>query len=214
MTNTKQPVTGSASSPNRLLALTDGVFAVVMTLLVLGLTVPVLKGSSMSQDADQLLEMWPQFACYFVTFVISGFIWTVHHYLFGMVNRADSVLVWINIIFLMFVSLLPFSTSLMAANFGHRLPTLIYEDGFLVCQLAGFLSFSYVTGRYRLTDTGISAHEIRARRASWIMGIALVAIAIGALWIGVFVSMGLFVLFLFMDLAFMIVRFRVRASQT
>jgi uncharacterized membrane protein len=80
MTNSEQQhVIKTALSPSRLEALTDPVFAIVMTLLVLGLGVPMFKGSSMHQEFTQLLEMWPEFASYFVTFLVLGFIWSVHH---------------------------------------------------------------------------------------------------------------------------------------
>ncbi len=213
MASSQQPAVGSAISTGRLLSLTDGVFAIVMTLLVLGLSVPILTGSSLPQDFAQLLEMWPEFACYFVTFLILGFIWSVHHYLFGLVSRSDSLLVWLNIVFLMFVTLTPFSTSLLAHHMGRALPTLLYEANFLLCQLTGYLTFSYVTGKRRLALSEIAASEIKARRTSWIVGIILVSVAVAMSWFSPVVSMSLFVVFLFSDIAFMIVRFRARATK-
>ena len=123
------------------------------------------------------------------------------------------MLVWISIIFLMFASLLPFSTSLLAESIGRPLPTLIYLGNFFVLQLGGYVTFSYATGKYRLADADISSHEIRARRRSWITGIVLVAIAIGISYVNTIVSIGLFVVFLFTDIAWMIVRFRIRTTE-
>jgi uncharacterized membrane protein len=79
MTHSEQHMIKNALSLKGLEGLTDALFAIVMTLLVLDLAIPVFKGSSIHQQSTQLLEMWPKFACYFVTFLMLGFVWSVHH---------------------------------------------------------------------------------------------------------------------------------------
>ena len=114
MQTAKQVTIRTALSPNRIEALTDGVFAIVMTLLVLELSVPAIAGGSAEAElTTRLFEMWPKFVSYTVTFVMLGFMWSIHHYQFDRIKSADSVLVWLNIVFLMLISLLPFSTSLL-----------------------------------------------------------------------------------------------------
>ena len=90
MPNSEQHIIKNALSPNRLEALTDGVFAIVMTLLVLGLSVPMFKGSSMHQQFTQLLEMWPKFASYVATFLMLVYMWSMHHWQFSLAYVAKT----------------------------------------------------------------------------------------------------------------------------
>jgi uncharacterized membrane protein len=84
MMNAKPMVTRKALSPNRLEALTDGVFAIVMTILVLELGLPVITGElSNTELTIRLAAMWPKFLSFFVTFLMLGFMWSVHHYQFS-----------------------------------------------------------------------------------------------------------------------------------
>jgi uncharacterized membrane protein len=101
---------------NRIEALSDGIFAIVMTLLILELRIPNLPPSASNVEvAPALIALWPKFASYTVTFVSLGFFWVGHHIMYHVIRRADRTLLWLNIFFFMFVSLLPFSTSLLNA---------------------------------------------------------------------------------------------------
>ncbi len=98
--------------PMRVLTLTDGVFAIVMTILVLEIHVPAAMSA-------HNLELWfvehgeQTLLLYMVSFLFTGFFWTGHRRLFSFVERVDHGLVWLNVIFLMFVGLLPFCASLL-----------------------------------------------------------------------------------------------------
>ena len=93
---------------SRIEALSDGVFAITMTLLVLKLEVPeVMHHSSNGQMLQQLLALGPAFATYVVTFLIAGGFWFLHHLTFHFIRHVNGFLVWINLIFLMLVALLP-----------------------------------------------------------------------------------------------------------
>jgi uncharacterized membrane protein len=177
MPNPKKNMIKNALSLKGIEGLTDGVFAIVMTLLVLDLGVPILTGTLTHREFMPLLEMWPEFACYFVTFLMLGFVWSMHHRVFSVMKYTDSVSIWLNIICLMFASLLPFSTSFLAANLGQRLPILTYEGNFLFIALFGYLNWSYVTGKYRLVNKDIEAREVRQRKIQFMSGTVLSAIA-------------------------------------
>jgi uncharacterized membrane protein len=101
---------------NRIEALSDGIFAIVMTLLILELHVPNLPVSAPNVEvARALAALWPKFVSYLVTFVSLGVFWVGHHIMYHAIRRADRTLLWLNIFFFMFVSLLPFSTSVLNA---------------------------------------------------------------------------------------------------
>jgi uncharacterized membrane protein len=94
---------------NRIEALSDGIFAIVMTLLILEFHVPNLPLNAPNVEvAPALLALWPKFVSYTVTFVSLGYFWVGHHIMYHAIRRADRTLLWLNIFFFMFVSLLPF----------------------------------------------------------------------------------------------------------
>ncbi len=98
----------------RVEAFSDGVFAIVVTLLVLELKVPVLKvPGSVPELAQDLVELMPKFLSWLVSFVIVCKFWLNHHHLLGLARHATYGLVWLNSLFLMSQSFVPFPTALM-----------------------------------------------------------------------------------------------------
>src|SRR5436305_13171710 len=108
-------------SKGRMEALTDGIFAIAMTLLVLELKVPDLPKSV---DASQLLESIgheaPAFFSFSVSFLYCGLLWVMHHLAMHFVRHLQIALVWLNLLFLMSISVMPFSCALL----GHFLLNL------------------------------------------------------------------------------------------
>src|SRR5215471_1982543 len=99
---------------NRIEALTDGVFAVAMTLLVLDIRVPELHQPLATAELPlKLLSLWPKFLSYTISFVILGVYWVGHHVQLSFIRRADRPLLWINILFLLWVALVPFPIGLL-----------------------------------------------------------------------------------------------------
>lgn len=92
-------------------AFSDGVLAVAITLLALNLHVEATGHGSL---AHQLTQTWPSFAAYVVSFFVIGVIWVNHHALFALIDRVDRVLLFENLLLLMFVTTLPFTTSTLA----------------------------------------------------------------------------------------------------
>jgi uncharacterized membrane protein len=97
---------------NRLEAFSDGVFAIVMTLLVIEIRPPeVEEGGSLGQA---LWDLWPNYAGYLVSFLVIGMMWLNHHRIFEQVRAVDSPLLLLNLILLLWTALLPFPTAVMA----------------------------------------------------------------------------------------------------
>jgi TMEM175 potassium channel family protein len=99
----------------RLEAFSDGVFAVAITLLALDLTVagPAGHGSL----TDQLHEKWPAFLAYLISFFMIGIIWVNHHVLVRSIIKVDRLLLFLNLVLLLFVVLIPFATATVADYF-------------------------------------------------------------------------------------------------
>jgi uncharacterized membrane protein len=172
---------------HRLAALTDGVFAIVMTLLVLEISIPEIAPSSVHVELSRrLLELWPKLLSYGISFIILGAFWYLHHQAFHYIKRSDSGLTWLNILFLMFIALIPFSTALFGSYGTEQLPLIIYASNLLLANVLRFLLWTYATGKYRLADRDISPRLLKWDRLISI-GISLIFV----LMIGVsFISVG------------------------
>jgi uncharacterized membrane protein len=122
---------------SRLEAFSDGVIAVAITLLVLNIDLPDLKpGESL---AHGLVDQWPVYAAYVVSFLTIGIIWVNHHVMIGRLREADRMILFLNLMLLMSIAVLPFATKLMAAYLrepsGQHLAAAVYAGAFLVMGL-------------------------------------------------------------------------------
>ena len=121
----------------RVEAFSDGVIAVAITLLVIDLHVPDPAGSG--SLADRLGDQWPSYVAYAVSFLTIGVIWINHHAMFRRVIGVDHSILILNVLLLMCVVVLPFTTSLMAeyltAALGQHVAALIYGGSFLLMAL-------------------------------------------------------------------------------
>ena len=123
-------------STGRLEAFSDGVFAIAITLLILEVHVPKPGPGDLG---DELLAQWPSYASYLISFVTIGIIWINHHAAFSRLRSVDhSILIW-NLALLLTVSVLPFTTSLMATYLkesnGEDLAAAVYGGSFMVMGL-------------------------------------------------------------------------------
>jgi uncharacterized membrane protein len=166
---------------HRLAALTDGVFAIVMTLLVLEISIPEIAQSSLHAELPRrLLELWPKLLSYAISFIILGMFWYLHHLAFHHIKRSDNGLIWLNILFLLFIALIPFSTSLFGSYGTEQLPLIIYATNIILALFMRFILWTYATGKHRLVD-----RDINLRLVKWDKLITISILFIFMLMIGV-----------------------------
>ena len=117
----------------------DGVIAVAITLLVLGITVPSPDAHPHRTLIHELLRSWPQYAAYVVSFMTIGIIWINHHAMLNRLRDADHTILILNLLLLMSIGILPFSTELMATYLRHPsgqvAAAAIYGGALLVMSL-------------------------------------------------------------------------------
>ena len=113
-------------SLDRIGALSDGLFAIAMTIIVLEIRVPELEHPTNAQLADALVSLGPRFLTYFLSFLTLGIFWNAQHAQLNYVARADRNLAWLQLVYLSFVALMPFSTSLLADFLDLRVAFLVY----------------------------------------------------------------------------------------
>jgi TMEM175 potassium channel family protein len=114
----------------RLEAFTDGVFAILITILVLELKIP--HGA----DLAALRPLLPVFLTYVLSFVYLGIYWNNHHHMLQATSRIDGAILWPNLHLLFWLSLVPFTTGWMGENHFAPLPTAIYGAVLLACAAA------------------------------------------------------------------------------
>jgi uncharacterized membrane protein len=166
-------------SPDRLKTLTDGVIAIVITLLVLELTVPVVSEIPRSAGLwPELRSMWRELLGYAVSFFVVGLLWLYHHSVFRYVRRANGTLLTLNVLFLFTVSVTPFSSALVTSNPDERLAAIIYGSSIWLAAAANAAMFAYAASEHRLVDPQLGARFIR--RENWSAVGILFVLAVGA----------------------------------
>ncbi len=131
---------------NRIEALIDGIFAVALTLLVLDIKLP--EGVSYATNEalwNRLVQLERHFAIYAISFIVIGIYWVAHHVQFHYVRYTDRRLIWINMLFLLLISFLPFATDLVGDHEDLILPCEIYGITLLLLSGCSYLHLRYLS---------------------------------------------------------------------
>ena len=171
-------------SLDRLGALSDGVFAVAVTLIVLEIHVPVLGvGHPSNRDLwNALLPLWPRFLTYLLSFMTLGIFWNGQQTQLHYMARADRHLAWIHIAFLAAVALMPFSTSLLAEYIAVPLALVLYWLNIVIIGAIIYAGWSHARRAGLASDevTPEVSHAVRRRiivaQALYALGAALCVI--------------------------------------
>ncbi|MXV63065.1 DUF1211 domain-containing protein [Natronorubrum sp. JWXQ-INN-674] len=160
---------------DRMEALSDGVFAIVLTLLVLQFEVPDVSASELpaALAAQETLLI-----SYLLSFVVVGLYWIIHHNLFRYIAAHDRILLWLNLLFLLSISFLPYPTELMGV-YGTQFAWTLYAINFVLVGVLMTAVWAYAA------RAGYTTDEISARAASLITIRGLISPSVFALSIGV-----------------------------
>ena len=118
---------------DRLLAMTDGVVAVIITIMVLELKAPSGAGF------EALHELWPVFFAYVLSFIYVAIYWNNHHHYFHLVPRVNGAVLWANFHLLFWMSLIPFSTAWLGEHAFAPVPMALYGASLLMPALAWWI---------------------------------------------------------------------------
>jgi uncharacterized membrane protein len=135
---------------DRLNGFSDAVFAVAITLLILTIEVPAV--SDISQLPSELKTLWPKFQGFLISFIIIGAFWVSHHTVFGLLRKHKPGLLWINLIFLMCIVLLPFSTDLMSEYADSVCAVVFYDLNMIAASASLCLLWWYASYRHNLVQ--------------------------------------------------------------
>jgi uncharacterized membrane protein len=147
--------------PERLAALCDGVIAIAITLLVLGLEVPSVDEVPESELGSYLQKMLHPLLGYVVSFGLVGTYWSQHYQIFHFVKRVDRPFLLLNGAFLLLVSFIPFPTGLQAEYRQSELAMLLYAGTQLLCGLSLLALWQYATRPSRSITDPLPAQVVR-----------------------------------------------------
>ena len=188
-------------SPARLESFSDGVFSVIITLLVLDLHVPRIGALHSGQLAAALAQEWPVYIAFVISFLQVGVVWANHHTMFHHIRRTDHVLLVLNLLLLLFTAVLPFTTALLSEYVRgtpdeQRLAARIYSGALMVSGV-----FFNAVWQHALTaglvNPHANPHHLYALRRHWLLIPVLYGIAFLLTFVDVRVSDAMYLVLLF-----------------
>jgi uncharacterized membrane protein len=173
----------------RLEAFSDGVFAIVITLLILDIKIPDVQPGALPAA---LVGLVPQLLTYILSFFIVGLYWHLHHQAAAQIKLIDEPFVWLNLVWLLFVSVLPFPTALLGRYPLQPIPLTIYGINLILVNVTGFIIQVYFKNHPKLRFHPMSSAELRAIAPIYVAVNSLYALAIGAAWFFPWLSYGIY----------------------
>ncbi|MDQ1089886.1 TMEM175 family protein [Siphonobacter sp. SORGH_AS_1065] len=152
MENTYNKIAGH--EVGRIIAISDAVFGVAMTLLVLEIKVPEIEGNE-HELAISFLKLMSKFLVYFLSFMTAGIFWMGQAAQFQHIKKSDRHLNWINLTFLLFVSVLPFTTAFLGDYIDYKFAIGIYWLNIFLLGLVLYINWNYATSHGFVTTEDI-----------------------------------------------------------
>jgi TMEM175 potassium channel family protein len=168
---------------NRLEAFSDGVIAIIITIMVLELKVPH------GEDFDTLAPLWPVLLSYVLSFAYVGIYWNNHHHMLHTVHKVTGPILWANLHLLFWLSLFPFTTGWMGENHFAPAPTALYGVVLLMAAIAYYVLQSLI-----IASQGEDSLLRRAVGGDWKgkMSPALYLLAIGTAFVSQWLSLAIY----------------------
>ncbi len=170
----------TGSDLGRVLALSDGVFAIALTVLVLEIALPA--GTTAGKLGRALRDLGPKYFAYVLTFFTIGTMWFIHRLAFRRIVRTNSTLLILNLLLLMAVAFLPFPTAVLGEFGGNATASVFYACSMVVASVLSSGIWWYVSGPRGLLDPATDPEWIRLGRLRALVGpgVFLVSIPVAA----------------------------------
>jgi uncharacterized membrane protein len=173
------------------------VFAIAITLLIIEIGVPHVVGTE--SLSEKLVELWPSYLGYAISFLLIGTVWANHHNRFRLISRSDHILLFLNTVFLMCVAFIPFPTALLADYLSrteeHRTTAVaVYSRTLAVTAIFFTILWLYAAGNYRLVNGAVDPHLLRAMTRRYVFGMLLYILAFALAFFSAAASLALIVI--------------------
>jgi len=155
----------------RLILFSDAVFAIAITLLVIELKIPELEELNNQAMTNALIHTIPHFFSFLLSFMIIGIYWKAHHRMFYYVINYNGRLLWLNLFFLFFIALMPFSSNIFGVYSGLNTAFFLYVSNISMLALFNYLLYGYISHPKKKLSHGLENRRLvkyyQAR--SWIV---------------------------------------------
>jgi uncharacterized membrane protein len=176
----------------RIEAFSDGVFAIAITLLILEIKIPPAGSGAVTHE---LLQEWPSFVSYLLSFAFIGIMWMNHHRLFTLIKRSDHLLMILNLLLLLGVTTVPFPTAVLGVDLGHpgqRAAMVFFSATYLYLAIVFYFLWRYAASSHRhLLGPDVDRQEVENITRQYMVGPALYLLCFILAWISVPSSLGL-----------------------
>src|SRR5579859_700245 len=190
----------------RLEAFSDGVFAIAITLLVLGIAIPQI-GNGKDSLQEQVIKQWPSFLAYVISFMNILIMWSIHHALFKLIHRTNHLFMILNGLLLMLITFVNYPTAVLASYIQSSNPdeqkfaALLYSGAFILIAIFYNVLWRYAAFNHRLLSKKVSSAQVERITKEYRFGplFYLIAFALGFLsvWASVAVNAALVIYFAF-----------------
>ena len=167
----------------------DAIFAIVMTFLVLEFKVPHIEHATPDQLKESLAEMLPLLFCYFVSFFTIAVIWIDHHNLFKHLKYVSKTYAYINFLFVVTVSALPFTTGFAGEYIYNPFAVALFNSSILIMNLAFTWVFSYPIVKKIVSQEGVE--QLNKNRLIPILGMIIIIVSIPLAYVNTILAFGL-----------------------
>ena len=165
----------------RIVFFSDAVFAIAITLLIIEVKVPHLEHEATDRDfVLALVKLIPNFVGYFFSFLVIGAYWIGHHKIYGHIVDWNYGLIWRNVLFLMVIAFMPFTTAFFSEYVTQAVPTVLYASAFALAGVLEIVLWRYAIS-HGLTDPEVDPRELghMTWRMSALPAVGLLAVIIG-----------------------------------
>lgn len=178
----------------RLEALGDGIFSIAMTIMVIELALPVVKGDTWKDFLLGLNQVGSDFLCYVISFIVLGIMWYAHRMMFEYIGRVNRYFIFLGVLFYMVVCLVPFSTRFLAHETLKWYAILIYALNLSFCNLSLYAQWIYGINKPSLLERELPGEVRKEARVLFLISPAVYMVAIAFSFFVPVVSIGLFIL--------------------
>lgn len=175
---------------SRLTAFSDGVFAIVITLLVFQIKVPHVSEQYLQ---SALLALWPKFLSFGLSFIIIGVHWISHHNMMHYIDQVDRISLWLNNMMLMMVCIIPFPTAVIGEYLYSVTAIILYGVNLIAVNLIATLFWYYSTSKNRLVSKNLNPSFVRNINMLHISVIIMYGIATGMSLLNIWIAYTLYV---------------------
>src|SRR6202012_3858722 len=175
---------------NRLENFSDGVFAIAVTLLILNVRIPMALNKFTNKELNNILwRLLPRLLNFGFSFLVIGMFWVAHHRIFSFVRVLNNTLLWLNIIYLLFVAIIPITSSLISEN--PFLPTsvLFYTINLFVIAVMHLILLEYILNHRTLKHEALTTDIYKSALRTAIVGPICYVLAAASSFVSGYISL-------------------------